>query len=261
MSRRKLLGLSTVALAGAVPRAACPEPEPDDYPAPPAAPDLTLYKHESKPHGHEDRPPLTPPEDLMREHGVLKRVLLVYREGIRWIEHDEQVPAHALHAAARVIRDYIERYHEYLEERYVFPRLRKAGRLRHTVSVLEVQHKRGRELTTRILAATKHSHASSHRREALVDDMAAFISMYEPHESREDTVVFPVFRKVTPAKEFRHLGEVFEAEEHRRLGQRGFTSVVHRVADIEKALDIHDLSQFTPPKSSPHREEGGRSAR
>ncbi len=26
--------------------------------------------------------PVTPPEDLMREHGVLKRVLLIYREGL-----------------------------------------------------------------------------------------------------------------------------------------------------------------------------------
>src|SRR5512135_303022 len=29
---------------------------------------------------------VTPPEDLMREHGVLRRVLLIYEEGIRRIE-------------------------------------------------------------------------------------------------------------------------------------------------------------------------------
>ncbi|WP_222708901.1 hypothetical protein [Nonomuraea sp. C10] len=37
--------------------------------------------------------PVTPPEDLMREHGVLKRILLIYREGIRRINAGEPVPA------------------------------------------------------------------------------------------------------------------------------------------------------------------------
>ncbi|MFC7380790.1 hemerythrin domain-containing protein [Sphaerisporangium rhizosphaerae] len=249
VSRRDLLGLSTVALAGAVPLAVFPGA---DIPALAAA-------SPSQAHGH--KPGVTPPEDLMREHGVLKRVLLVYREGIRRIQRGEQVPAQQLHAAARIIRDFIERYHEYLEEKYVFPHLREAGRLRHTVAVLCQQHRRGREVTARILAATHHSRLSAHQRHALVSDMAAFIRMYEPHEAREDTVVFPVFRKVTPAREFARLGEVFEAEEHRRFGQRGFTAVVHRVTDIEKALRIHDLSQFTPRKSHPHPQHGRSSAR
>jgi metallophosphoesterase superfamily enzyme len=76
--------------------------------------------------------------------------------------------------------------------------------------------------------------------------MAAFIRMYEPHEAREDTVVFPALREVMPAKEFRDLAETFEDEEHRRFGPTGFQSVVDKVADIEKRLGIYELSQFTP---------------
>ena len=70
--------------------------------------------------------------------------------------------------------------------------------------------------------------------------------MYEPHEAREDTVVFPALRDVVPAKEFRDLAETFEYEEHRRFGQAGFQGVVDKVADIEKSLGIYDLCQFTP---------------
>ncbi|MFC4529466.1 hemerythrin domain-containing protein [Sphaerisporangium dianthi] len=250
MSRRDLLGLSTVALAGAVPLTV--------YPGSGTA---LAAESPSLVHGHGHKPRVTPPEDLMREHGVLKSILLVYREGIRRIQRGEQVPAQALHAAARVIRDFIEHHHEQLEEKYIFPRLREAGRLRHTITVLCLQHKRGREVTARILAATHHSAASAHQRNALVSDLAAFIRMYEPHEAREDTVVFPLFRKVTPARQFARLGEIFEAEEHRRFGHRGFTTVVHRVSDIEKALHIHDLSQFTPRKSSTYPRHGRSSAR
>ncbi|WP_226899181.1 hemerythrin domain-containing protein [Nonomuraea phyllanthi] len=188
---------------------------------------------------------VTPPEDLMREHGVLKRVLLIYREGIRRIRRDQQVPARELHAGAGIIRNFIEEYHERLEERYVFPPLVKAGKLADTVSVLVTQHQRGRVLTGRILEATAGPVSEQGRRE-LVADMGAFIKMYEPHEAREDTVVFPALRDVVPPAEFARMGEIFEDEEHRRFGAAGFTGVVQQVADIEKALGIYNLAQFTP---------------
>lgn len=74
--------------------------------------------------------------------------------------------------------------------------------------------------------------------------------MFEPHEAREDTVVFPALRDVMSAVEFRDMAETFEDEEHRRFGEAGFQSVVDKVADIEKSLGIYDLSQFTPAKDT-----------
>jgi hypothetical protein len=35
---------------------------------------------------------VSPPEDLMREHGVLKRILLVYGEALRRMEANEDLP-------------------------------------------------------------------------------------------------------------------------------------------------------------------------
>ena len=113
--------------------------------------------------------------------------------------------------------------------------------------MLRTQHQRGRVLTDRVLAATTGAAALDQpARDALVQNMLAFVRMYEPHEAREDTVVFPAFRDVVPAKEFRDLAETFEDEEHRQFGQAGFQGVVDKVADIEKSLGIYDLGQFTP---------------
>ena len=231
LGRRWLLGIS-VSAAGAIALSACDKPQPKA--AEPGAP-------------AEDQVPVTPPEDLMREHGVLKRVLLIYREGIRRLEASEQLPADALNAGAAIIRSFIEDYHEQLEEQHVFPRLEQAGKLTGVTSVLRTQHVRGRVLTDRVVAATGAGMALDQaKREALMQDMSAFIRMYEPHEAREDTVVFPTLRQVVPAKEFRDMADVFEDEEHRRFGPAGFEGVVDKVADIEKSLGIYDLSQFTP---------------
>jgi hemerythrin-like domain-containing protein len=231
VGRRRILGIS-VSAAGAIALSACDKPQP-----------------KAGEHGApaEDEVPVTPPEDLMREHGVLKRVLLIYREGIRRLQASEQLPADALNAGAAIIRSFIEDYHEQLEEQHVFPKLEQAGKLTDVTSVLRTQHARGRVLTERVVAATGAATALDQvKREALLQDMSAFIRMYEPHEAREDTVVFPTLRQVVPAKEFRDMAEIFEDEEHRRFGQAGFEGVVDKVADIEKSLGIYDLSQFTP---------------
>jgi len=82
---------------------------------------------------------VSPPEDLMREHGVLKRVLLVYGEALRRLEAQED--------SAKIIREFVEDYHEKLEENYLFPRFKKAGKLVDLVDVLVQQHQAGRRLT------------------------------------------------------------------------------------------------------------------
>lgn len=226
IGRRHLFEISLSA-AGAFTLSSCARP------SPPAKPPQEV--------------PVTPPEDLMREHGVLKRVLLIYREGIRRLQSDVEIPVQEFHASAGIIRSFIEDYHEHLEEQYVFPALEKAGKLRETTAVLREQHQRGREVTDRVLTATASSHPFDQPgRESLTRDLAAFVRMYEPHEAREDTVIFPALREVLPASQFGDLAETFEDEEHRRFGPAGFEGIVDRVAEIEKALEIYDLSQFTP---------------
>jgi len=70
--------------------------------------------------------------------------------------------------------------------------------------------------------------------------------MYRPHEAREDTVLFPAFRKIVSRHEYDSLGEEFENNEHKLFGKDGCESVLSKVADIEKQLGIFELSQFTP---------------
>jgi hypothetical protein len=42
------------------------------------------------------------------------------------------------------------------------------------------------------------------------------------------------------------MSEDFERDERRRFGEDGFEMMVRRVGDIERALGINDLRQFTP---------------
>ena len=91
---------------------------------------------------------VSPPEDLMREHGVLKRILLVYGEALRRMEANEDLPPEPIAESAKIIRDFVEDYPEKLEENFLFPRFKKASKLTDLVDVLLQQHQGGRRLTT-----------------------------------------------------------------------------------------------------------------
>ncbi len=195
----------------------------------------------------ESEEEVSPAEDLMREHGILKRVLLIYREGIRRIDSRQDLPPDVLASSANLIRHFIEDYHERLEEEHLFPRFRKAGSLVELVNVLEEQHKKGRGLTETVLQlSTAAAMKNAQDRSKLGDALRLFVRMYEPHEAREDTVLFPAFRKILSPNEYASLGEDFERREHELFGEDGFEKNVDEVARIEKVLGIYELAQFTP---------------
>ncbi len=186
-------------------------------------------------------------EDLMREHGVLDRALLIYGEGLRRLRAKEAVGPELFRRVATLIRKFVEDYHEKLEENFLFPEFEKQKKLVDLVKVLRTQHQAGRAVTDVVLRnATGAQFGKPESRSAMVRAIEAFIRMYRPHAAREDTVLFPTFRKIVSAKRLAELGDQFEKEEDRLFGDEGFEKTVDQVAAIEKQLGIYDLAQFTP---------------
>lgn len=181
-------------------------------------------------------------EDLMREHGVLNRVLLIYDEGIRRIQANEKFDPSVLTKAAGLIKSFIEDYHEKLEEDHIFPRFEQSGNKLTELTVnLRAQHAVGRILTEKITTMSKSGDF-----QALHKAMVAFNHMYRPHEAREDTVLFPALHSVVSKHEYDAMGEQFESIERKTFGGDGFDMAVDQVAALEKQFDIYDISKFTP---------------
>lgn len=184
---------------------------------------------------------VTPGEDLMQEHGLLERILLIYDEAARRIEEEQPLDLGVLARAANLVRTFVEDYHEKLEEQFVFPRLRAAAREVALVETLLSQHRRGRVLTDEIVQRT-----SAPVSVELARLLRSFARMYRPHAAREETVLLPAFREVIGPAAYRELGERFEDKEHELFGEHGFEREVSVVAQLEAALAIHDLASFTP---------------
>ena len=178
---------------------------------------------------------VTPIEDLMREHGGLRRLLLVYEEVSRQLGKNRPVKPELLGHVARLIRQFVEDYHEKMEEDHVFPRLVKAGKLVELTKVLLQQHQAGRRLTTNIERAGKESSLpTGEAARPLRADIHKFVRMYRPHASREDTILFPALHGIMTAKEYDVMGDQFEDREHELFGKEGFEKIIVEVAELER---------------------------
>jgi len=194
----------------------------------------------------EKEPEVTPPEDLMREHGVLDRLLLIYEAGLRKFDANEDFDPAVITGTAQIVRDFIENYHEQSEEEAVFPRFRKAKKMVPLVDTLLDQHKAGRRVTDVILQHAPASRKDGEDRRQMVGAVHSFIAMYRPHAAREDTDLFPLLKAIVSPHEYDAMAEDFEKKEHQLFGGDGFEMMVHRVAGLEQQIGIADLAQFTP---------------
>jgi hemerythrin-like domain-containing protein len=188
---------------------------------------------------------VSPAERLMREHGVVDRILLIYEEGARRLESGDDAKPAVIGRSAKIIRRFIEEGHERLEEDHVFPVFEKAEKLVDLVTVLRKQHIAGREVTAEIEKLAAGGAKSTESAAALAANLRAFVRMYRPHEAREDTVILPAFRALLTEREWDDLGDVLRDKEYALFGDRGFESVVVEVEAFEHEYGIEDLSKLT----------------
>jgi hemerythrin-like domain-containing protein len=187
---------------------------------------------------------IAPAEDLMREHGVLRRIFLVYEEIIRRVDNGQDIPVDTVRMSADIVHTFIEEYHEKLEETYIFPSFEKSKKYSELAKTLLTQHNAGRRLTDEILKLADKNDYNS--RTKMTYDMRLFLREYRPHAAREDTVLFPALHTALSKKEYDKLGKIFEDREHELFGASGFEGMVQKTSEIEELLGIHDLNQFTP---------------
>ncbi len=194
----------------------------------------------------EDEEDVGAVEDLMREHGVIRRAILVYRASAVKLRAGTPVDPQALRQTAALLRDFAEEYHEKkLEEAHIFPAVKKAGGAAAAyVDVLLAQHERGRAITEYILGVV--SKGGTGDGAALADAMDGFELMYAHHAAREDTVVFPAWKKIMSKHALAEMGEKFEDIEKQQFGKDGFDDAVTKIDRIEQTLGLGDIAQFTP---------------
>jgi hemerythrin-like domain-containing protein len=194
-------------------------------------------------------------EDLMREHGVLRRIVIVYRETSgRLAQGRTDFDVLALDQAADLFRAFGEEYHEReLEEQHIFPTLQKIGGPGGAlVPTLLDQHKRGREMTAFIRARCAGGRIAAADAAPLARVLQDFARMYAAHTAFEDSIAFQAWKQSISQKDRDEAGETFERIERSHFGGDGFDMAVSQIAQIERKLGLSDLARYTaaPPPAA-----------
>lgn len=190
---------------------------------------------------------VTATEELMREHGLLRRLLLVYEEMARRVQCCQDLPPAALLETAALTRRLAQEHHEKLEEEHLFPLFERAGKHVALVKILRGQHEAGRKLLDYLQhhAGLVTARNFVHRAQ-LEAHLRLLTRMYRAHMAREDTILLPALRSIVSPQEFVALGKKFQEQTQARFGPDGYEKMPAEVGDLEKMLGIYDLEEFTP---------------
>lgn len=184
-----------------------------------------LLKNEAG--GRSDAAAVTPVEDLMKEHSSLRRLMAVYRKCLDRRDPDLGI----LKESARIIKSMVHDFHEKMEEEFIFPALKKRRILVDLVDVLDSQHRLVRPLTDTIIESDDSS--------KVLSAVSDFLDIYTAHGTREDTELFPVWRRTMSAGEYAMVGEKFRFREREQFGDSGFEFLMAEIAGLEKRIGVH----------------------
>lgn len=189
----------------------------------------------------------SPIEDLMEEHSILRRALLIYEECIRRMEIGEDFDPELLIETTNVIKVIIIFHHALLEHEYIFPRFREADKYVQMADILTEQHGRVGEQEELIIKYSNRDSINNPEEKAmLINALKKSIRVFRPHINIEDTEMFPEFKTVVTAHEYYELGKKFKEIEYQKWGENGHRQMVDKIIQVEKALGINDLDSFTP---------------
>jgi hemerythrin-like domain-containing protein len=164
-------------------------------------------------------------EDLMNEHGLLNRILIIMDEYLTFDKVKQKNNMPKIKKCIEIIKEFIEDFHEQMEEKYVFPHF--TGKWRKLIDLLIQQHKESRLLTSSIL-----KNIDNNDLDLLIQNLQSFVKMYRLHSAREDTIVFRKLRKFVSPAEFANISKIMDEEEDEKFGKHAYDNILKTILSL-----------------------------
>jgi hemerythrin-like domain-containing protein len=186
-------------------------------------------------------------EIVARQHGVLCRAVAILEEIRGGMDARMDLPPEIIGGTVEIVRRFIVDHHQQMEEKFIYPVFDAAGKMSALVGVLREQHAAGSQLVGILRGLyAEFSARDLEKRRTMESAIHQFSRMYRAHVEREDTALFPMLRRIMPAKAYVELSSAFRKAESDFIGQNGFEETIRKLTDYENILGIGDLATFTP---------------
>lgn len=173
-------------------------------------------------------------EDLMYEHALLDRIILLLEHiNIKLVDDlDISKKMEQIIILITIVKDFIENFHEKMEEKYIFPYFSKHEKYKEYINILIFQHIESNKITNKIIEYAKENNKE------LNSMIHQFIYMYRAHANRENTIIFKKIKKIIPIDEYKKISEKMDLLEDEQFGKGAYDKFLKMIIDIENYYNL-----------------------
>src|SRR5512136_43627 len=143
---------------------------------------------------------MKPTEDLMNEHRVIERMLVIVQRAADRLEDGQAVEADVFTGAVDFFKNFADRCHHGKEEKLLFEKLIERGmsRTEGPIAVMLREHDLGRAYVREIgELSSKGFDAGS--KAGLIENGRAYAKLLHQHIQKEDRVLYPTANRILTA--------------------------------------------------------------
>jgi hemerythrin-like domain-containing protein len=192
-------------------------------------------------------PVIEPTEELMHQHGVLRRIARLFGLAADRLAAGDSLPRSSVLGAAALFREFGTNHHERkLEEGYVFPDLQRLdSRWESVTQVLIDQHRRGEEILDFVMSVVDRQPLSREDVDALAQSLRGFKQMHEYHTAVEESALFPTWKSIAGQQHYLQVQQAFSTIARDNYGREGIAGAAKQIASLEQAMGAPELADMT----------------
>lgn len=162
--------------------------------------------------------------DLMNEHSLLERIILAL-EYIK--EHNYNNSYNKIIKLIKIVKEFIEDFHEKMEEEFIFPVFNNT-KYESMTKKLTDEHIKSRLMTSEIIKKSQEKDNS------VWENINQFIKLYRMHANLENLLLFRKFRKIYDYKKYIEISEILDKKEDEKFGKGALDKFYKEIIIIER---------------------------
>ena len=178
---------------------------------------------------------MNPTEELMKEHRVIERMLVVVSKAADRLNAGQKVDRDVFVGAADFLKNFADRCHHGKEEKLLFVKMVERGVSGEVgpIAVMLREHEDGRAHVRKI-AELSSKEVDDRSRSELVNHVKAYANLLGQHIQKEDKILYPMADQLLTSDDQDELEKGFLEVEEKVMGPGVHERYHHMIEELEK---------------------------
>lgn len=180
---------------------------------------------------------MKPTDDLMDEHRVIERMLVILIKASNRLEEGKSVDSAFYVGAVDFLKNFADKCHHSKEEKLLFVKMMERGVSGEVgpIAVMMREHQDGRAHVKNLDKLSKEKMTKS-TKDGLIKASRAYADLLSKHIQKEDNILYPMANQILDDADQRELEKGFEEVEEKVMGPGVHERYHHMIEEWEEKL-------------------------